>query len=209
MLVAPRDASAQVHWDAGANAGIVRRIYTGGAGGGGFGPMAGIQGHVALFPLVRLGGYFSHDLSPADDGGPARNVTSFGVRVKVGSPWPRGALHAWAFLGLGYAEVYARSYHRSVGVGDGGSPVFADALVAGASARHLDVPFGIGIGYRFWKPWELTLEVGSHFGLDFVGSLYEEPGRAAFPAGYAERRIAPVGTDAVAPFAVLGVSLDE
>lgn len=210
LLAVPRAAHAQsVHWDLGANAGVMYRVYTGGSGNGGAGPIAGIQGHVALFPLVRLGGYFSHDLSPTSEGGPARNVTSFGLRVKVGSPWPRGAFHAWAFLGLGYSEIYARSFHTSVPTGAAGAPGLQDALVAGAGSRHFDVPLGLGIGYRFWKPWELTLEVGSHFGLGFTGSLYDDPGRAAFAAGQPAISLSPVGSDVVAPFAVVGVSLDE
>jgi len=209
-LLVARSASAQVHWDAGASIGVVRRIYTGGTGDGGFGPVAGLQAHVALFPLIRVGGYVSHDLSPTNDGADARNITSAGLRLKVGSPWPHGgAWHAWAFLGVGYVGVYAPSYHRGLSIENGGSSAQADALVSGAGGSHVEIPLGLGIGYRFWKPWELTLEVGSRFGFGFAGSLYQDPGRAAWVAGAGQTRLAPVGNDAVAPFAVLGVSLDE
>ena len=208
-LLAAGAASAQLHWDAGVQAGVARRIYTGGTGGGGFGPIAGIQGHVALFPLIRVGAYLSHDLSPADDGGTMRNVTSAGLRLKVSAPWPRGQWHAWAFLGAGYVGVYAPSYHRALDTGVGTSPGLTDARVAGAGGSHVEIPLGIGVGYRFWRPWEVTLEVGSRFGFGFVGSIYQDPGRAAFPTGAGERHIEPIGSDTVAPFAVLGVSLDE
>ncbi|WP_394833676.1 hypothetical protein LVJ94_44935 [Pendulispora rubella] len=205
LLFSAREAHAQLHWDAGVHAGVARRIYTGGPGDGRFGPIAGVQGHVALLPLVRVGAYLSHDLSPTDDGGDARNVTSAGARVKVTSPWPNGKWHAWAFLGVGYVGVYARSYHRSFAT-NGGTE---DGLVAGAGGGHVEIPFGLGIGYRVWRPWEITLEVGTRFGFAFTGSLYQDPGRTAFLTGAGNRHIEPIGSDTVTPFAVLGLSLDQ
>jgi hypothetical protein len=210
VLSLSRSASAQVHWDVGAQVGAMRRIFIGGTGDGGFGPVATVQGHVALLPLIRVGGYFSHDIAPTTDDAAARHVTSGGLRVKGNLPWLRGKVHAWVLLGFGYAGVYGPSYHQPLNVVTSASPtpVSRDALVTGAGGSHFEVPVGVGFGYRFRRPWELTLELGSRFGFGFSGSLYNDPGRFALPAGEAPARLSPVGADSVAPFLVLGLSLD-
>ena len=118
-----------------------------------------------------------------------------GLRVKGSLPWLRGKTHAWIFAGLGYAAVSARSY-----------PLADDGRVRGSGGGHFEVPVGLGLGYRFHRPWELTLEVGSRFGFGFAGSVYG--GRYAEAPGGARSRLAPLGSDTLAPFAVLGVSLD-
>ncbi len=168
-----RDAAAQVHWDVGAEAGIQKRVLslTPGAADARFGPTGEIHAHVALLPLVRVGAYLGHDISPQGEG-PARQITSFGARIKLNSPWPRDAWHAWFFVGFGYAAVYAPSYHGAgVVPGSAGKP--DDVLVEGAGGGFFEVPVGIGLGYKLRKPLELTAELSGKVGFGSRGSLYD------------------------------------
>lgn len=189
-------AGAQVHWDVGANGGVARRVHSGGAGDGGFGPTAGLQGHVALLPLVRVGAYGAYERAPNTEEPAARDVFSGGLRVKGTLPWLRGKLNAWVFVGAGYVGVRAPSY-RAAG----------DARVSAGGGGHLEAPVGLGLGYRFKKPWSLTLEAGTRFGFAFTGSLYDGRGAVA-EASRSRSRLIPLGDDTLTPFAVLGVSLD-
>ena len=207
LFTVSRNAWGQLHWDAGINAGAQRRILTSGAGDGGIGPMVGLEAHIALIPLVRVGAYVTEEIAPTDDGAAARKITAGGIHAKGISPWPRGNFRGWIFAGLGYAGVYAPSYHRTLHISPDGtsSPLPRDTLVTGAGGSFFDVPVGIGASYKVRKPWEISLQVGARFGFGFTGSVYE--GRAALPAGSAQQILAPLGSDTVAVFMTLGVSL--
>jgi hypothetical protein len=167
VLVAP-SAAAQLHWDASAQAGVMKRVLGSRPDGGpdaGFGPVAQLTGHVALFPLVRVGAYFGHDISPMGGDLSARDLTWGGVRAKLMSPWPRGAFRAWLFAGFGLEGVYARSTARPGG------------LIDGAGGHFFEVPFGLGSSYTFRKPYALCAELGMRAGFAHSGSAYEPPAR--------------------------------
>ncbi|MDB4933766.1 MAG: hypothetical protein JWP87_738 [Labilithrix sp.] len=160
----PRTADAQIHWDASAQLGVMKRVLGDRPAGGndaGFGPVGQLTGHVALLPLVRVGGYFGHDISPVGGDVSARDLTWGGMRVKLMSPWPRGNLRAWLFAGFGYAGVYQRS------------TVHGPLVVDGAGGSSFEVPFGLGASYKLRKPWELCAELGGRTAFGYTGSVYE------------------------------------
>src|SRR3954465_5249941 len=105
-------AQAQVHWDVGAEAGVMKRVLTSRPDGGSdakFGPMVGLPAHVALMPLLRVGAYVNGELSPTDEP-TARRIYSGGLRLKMTPPvllGPNDALRVWIFAGFGYAGVYS------------------------------------------------------------------------------------------------------
>jgi len=180
----PSVAHAQVHWDTSAQAGIMKRVLVDRPSGGedaGFGPVAQLTAHVALLPLLRVGAYFGHDISPIEGPASARDLTWGGIRAKIMSPWPRGAMRAWLFVGFGYEGVYARS------------TTVAGSTVHGAGGGFFEVPFGIGASYKLRKPWELCAELGMRTGFAHTGSMYEQPGS---------------GTDRYAFGLTIGVLLD-
>jgi hypothetical protein len=199
MLLGPATASAQLHWDASAQAGVMKRVMVDRPSGGedaGFGPVGQLTGHVALLPLVRLGGYFGHDISPIIGVGSARDLTWGGVRAKIMSPWPRGDLRAWLFLGFGYAGVYARS------------TTVSGAVVHGAGGGFFELPFGIGASYKVRKPWELCAELGMKVGLGHHGSAYEDPGPRLTSPGAPDTNVPPAGKDRFGLGLTIGVLID-
>src|SRR5262249_1933395 len=71
-----RPALAQVHWDASAQVGVMKRFLADKSGDdAGFGPIGQLTGHVALLPLIHAGGYFGHDISPVSGEGATRDIT--------------------------------------------------------------------------------------------------------------------------------------
>jgi len=202
------DARAQLHWDAAAQVGVQKRFLSSQPPGGedaGFGPSAQLAAHVALLPLVRIGGYVGHDISPVGGDAAARNLTWGGLRAKVMSPWPRGSLRAWLFVGFGVAGTYAQSYRTSVTLP--GSPA-APTLVHGAGGHFFEVPFGLGASYKLRKPWELFAELGMRVGFAESGSAYEAPGPRVSRAGSPDGNVAPAGLDRFGVGLSLGVLVD-
>lgn len=213
LTLATSSAQAQVHWDASAQAGVMKRTLANRPAGGkdaGFGPVAQLTGHVALLPLVRLGAYVGHDISPMGGDASARDLTWGGLRAKIMSPWPRGALRAWLFFGFGYAGVYGRSTSAPRNFpGPPGTPaVRADAVVQGAGGSFFEVPFGIGASYKLRKPWELCAELGSRVGFGHRGSLYTDPGPQVSSPGRADSNALPAGADRFAVGLTIGVLVD-
>jgi len=191
LLLAAGDAKAQVHWDAEAQAGVVKRFTTGGGSGApmpGFGPSLELQGHVALVPMVRLGAYLSTDLSPVStDGEGPRTFWEGGLHVRfspplVGYPW-----RVWLFAGFGYAYTYDVGTRLSGGM--------------------LDVPVGLGLGSKLTRHTMLFAELGARFGFGFYGPMYT-PGSAS---GGSETGGGPayLGNDSVALSLSVGLSLEE
>ncbi len=216
-LVSSR-AGAQVHWDASAELGIMKRDLLhrpSGAPQAGFGPAGQLTAHVALLPLVRVGAYIGHDISPfASDGSAggsalapsARDVTWGGLRAKLMSPWPRGDARVWLFVGFGYAGVYQRSTSTTVGFpGPGG--VATERVVHGAGGGFFEVPFGLGASYKLRKPWQLCAELGARAGFGHSGSVYEAPGPRTTGAG-GEGHAPPAGIDRFAIGMTFGILLD-
>jgi len=215
-LLVARSAHAQLHWDASAQAGVMKRNLVNRPSGGhdaGFGPVGQLAGHVALFPLVRVGAYFGQDLSPIGGDGSARDLTWGGARAKLMSPWPRGAFRAWLFLGFGYSGVYARSTAglRTFPGPPGAPPVREAAVVQGAGGGFFEVPFGLGASYNFRKPFAVCAELGMRAGFGHSGSAYGPPGPEVKSAAAVPRpdgNALPAGTDRFAIGLSVGVLID-
>jgi hypothetical protein len=176
-------AGAQVHWDVGAQAGATERIATGAAVARTPGPSGEIHGHVAVYPMVRVGPYAAFDLSPAS-GRPARQIYAGGLRVKVTPPWLTPPWRTWGFLGFGLAYAYEPSSPTS----------------ASSSTGMVEVPIGVGLGLRVRGPWELCAELGARWNLADFGGARSPPPRLITPEP-------PVGNDSLAVSLSVGVSL--
>ncbi len=221
LLVAKR-AGAQIHWDASAQVGVMKRVLGNRPPGGddaGFGPAGQLTGHIALLPLVRLGAYIGHDISPFHGDGSvsardpsARDITWGGLRAKIMSPWPRGSARLWLFVGFGYAGVYQRST-TTVEAFPGPAATGPNAVatgnvtVHGAGGGFFEVPFGIGASYKLRKPWELCAELGARAGFGFAGSVYKAPGPRVTGVG-PDGNVPPAGTDGFAVGLTVGVLVD-
>jgi hypothetical protein len=199
-------AAAQVHWDVGAEVGPMKRFLGGklpDASDPGFGYFGEIHAHAAIIPLLRVGAYLSHDSSPLSNTG-GRQITSGGLRLKIASPWPSGVLRGWVFTGIGYAGVYAPSYHTQFSANGTSPPV--DTFVEGSSGSFWEVPLGVGLGYRLSKKVSLTGELGVRFGLGYGGDVYN--GRAGHQANLPDLNVDPAGSDFLATFLGIGVSFE-
>lgn len=206
-------ARAQLHWDASAQAGVEKRFLGARPPGGkdaGFGPALQLAGHLAFLPLVRLGAYVGHDISPLGGDSSARDLTWAGARVKVMSPWPRGSMRLWLFFGFGYDGVYQRSTSAPRNFpGPTSMPVVRDdAVVHGAGGGFFEVPYGIGASYKLRKPWELSAELGARSGFGFIGSAYEAPGPRVSSAGRPDSNALPAGNDRFGISLTVGVLVD-
>jgi hypothetical protein len=214
MALVPETAMAQLHWDASAQVGVMKRVLSDRPAGGddaGFGPTAQLTGHVALLPLIHAGAYLGHDISPLPDPAAARNITFGGARIKGMLPWIRGTVRAWAFVGFGYAGVYSQSYDTSFAIPDGtGAVTRMPVHVHGAGGGFFDLPFGLGASYRFFKPWELCAELGARVGFGHTGSVYDEPGPQVSIRGTDApgQNATPAGLDRFALGLTVGILLD-
>lgn len=194
VLSLAQPAAAQLHLDASAQVGVMKRFLSDTPPGGpdaGFGPAAQLSAHVALFPLVRVGAYVGHDISPMGGSLSARDLTWGGIRAKIMSPWPRGATRAYLFGGFGYDGMYARSSRVN------------GQLREGAGGGFFEVPFGVGVTYTFWKPFALVAELGGKVGFGEHGSAYDLPARGG--PGSAPL---PAGSDRFAVGLTVGILLD-
>jgi len=212
LLCHARESKAQLHWDASAQVGAMKRFLVNrpaNADDAGFGPTAQLTAHLALLPLVHVGAYLGADLSPLGGDAAARKLAFGGVRARGMLPWVRGTVRAWIFAGFGYSGVYAPSYETTFTITDaaGGStrrPVY----VQGAGGGFFEVPLGIGASYRFFKPWELCAELGARFGFGHTGTAYEHPGPGVRVADLPPQNAAPAGFDRFALGLTLGILLD-
>jgi hypothetical protein len=181
-------AIAQVRWDVGAEAGVMQRFTDRALGAPAPlpGPVGQVHAHVAVIPMLRLGVYLAHDISPAA-GLPAREITEAGVRAKLSPPLFAAPWHAWAFLGAGYARTYEPS-HPGAGV-----------FVPGAEGGILDAPLGVALGYRLDRTWEPFVELGVRIA---VATLNYSPRSCSCPGEYP-------GRDSVALSLSLGLNLNR
>jgi hypothetical protein len=205
-----KPAGAQVHGDVSAQVGVMKRFFSDSAGGQpGFGPAVQLTGGVALLPLLQVGGYFGHDISPLPSPAAARDITFGGLRLRGNVPWPGGQVRTWIFVGFGYAGVYSRSYATTLAVPDGlGGTTPQRVTVEGAGGSFFDLPFGIGASYKLRKPWELCAELAMRTGFGHTGSVYESPGPQVNLPGNTGQNVAPAGTDRFALGLTVGVLVD-
>jgi hypothetical protein len=187
-----------VRWDVGAELGALQRFTRGGDAGAPrptIGPGAALLAHVALVPMVRLGAYVAYDASPVD-GRSVRELVEGGVRLKVTPPILPRPWRAWLFAGLGYAWAFQPSYALTPAAGSAG-PVVAPAVEGGI----LDLPFGLGIGWRVQPEWTVFAELGGRASLIAAGAMEEAP-HCLCPGAF-------VGKDSFAVGLSLGVSWEQ
>jgi hypothetical protein len=208
-LLYAREAGAQLRWDASAQVGVMQRFTTGRDANvpfPGIGPVAELSAHIAILPLLRVGPYVSHDLSPLPGAGApsARQITEFGLEARLAPPLLPPPWHTWVLVGLGYARTYEPSYPVTA---SDGSIVVAQGLGGGILEGRL----GVGLGYRVTRSWEIFAELGGRVGLAFSGSMYSThdcgcpnlaPGEVFTPEPYP-------GKDSFALSLSLGLSLNQ
>jgi hypothetical protein len=152
------------------------------------GPVGELQAHVALLPMLRVGPYLTHDISPLGQA-PARQISELGLEARLTPPILPLPWRTWAFIGAGYARTYQPSYefwHTTL-------------FVPGAGGGFVDTRLGVGLGYRLSRPWEIFVELGGRLGFAFTGSMYE---RSACECG-----VYFAGKDSFALSLSLGLSL--
>lgn len=205
-------ARAQVRGDLGAFAGVSQRVLVSPSGGQGTpGPLVGVEGHVALMPLLRLGGYVTGEIAPTSDVVPAKDMLAFGVRAKIVPPWPRGDWHIWGALGFGFVTAYSPSYSQKLLLppSGGGAPVPTQANVDGAGGGFFEVPLSFGASYRVRKPLVVFAELTTRFGFGFFGTLYGGGnGRSVVTADLTPAAISSSGTDVFAAQLAVGAGFD-
>jgi hypothetical protein len=219
LVASPRSARAQLHADASAQAGPIKRWLASKPEGGAdatFGAQAQLAGHVALLPLVRAGGYATFDVTGAGDA--TRFFAGGGLHVKLLAPLPSRTHRVWLFAGLGLLGAWSPAYtstftvQRPLDV----VPFVSEGRAEGASGRLFEVPVGAGVSRKLWGPYALTAELGLRLGFAHGGSLYEAPGRAfvetsrrSFPSVFeAGGRAPPQGLDRFAVGLTVGVLYD-
>ncbi|HZU84013.1 MAG TPA: hypothetical protein VE987_13890 [Polyangiaceae bacterium] len=139
-----RSAAAQVRWDASVLVGATQRLTAGdpAAPRPTPGPSAEVHAHVAVLPMIRVGAYGAFDWSPAPSS-PSRRIGAVGLRVKLTPPILPAPWRTWAFLGAGVADAFTP---RDAG---------------GDSIGMVELPVGVGVGYKLRGPWELCAELGA------------------------------------------------
>jgi hypothetical protein len=183
-------ACAQVHWDAGAQAGVTKRFTAGGDAGApapGFGPSLELQSHVALVPMVRVGAYLGTDLSPAAPDG-LRTFWDGGLHVRLTPPLVSWPWRTWLFTGFGYS--------------------YAENLGPHLPGGFLEVPVGVGLGRKMGPHALLFVELGGRIDFAFYGRMYDRS--AVEAAGTTGEGGNPyVGKDTFALSLSVGLSLEE
>lgn len=204
-------ASAQLRGDIGAYGGISQRVLSPATNGGALpGPLFGLEGHIALFPLLRLGAYAHGEISPTNNQVAAREMLGAGLRVKVVPPWPRGDWRLWFALGVGYVGAYSPTYTQTLTLQPvGGTPTTSRLSVDSAGGGYVEVPLSVGVEYRKLKPFMIFAELTGRIGFGFSGSLYgANGGRGAKDENGAPSAIASDGADVFAIGLALGVGFD-
>jgi len=157
-LLATRDTAAQVHWDVSLAAGGTKRFLTdrpAGTKDSFVGPSAQLAAHLALLPLVHVGGYLGGELSPVSHAG-TRTLGSGGLHVKGLIPFFPRSMRGWIYTGFGYTRMSQQE----------------NPPVPGRGGGFLEVPFGFGASYKLRKPWSVFAELGGKVGVAHSGSAY-------------------------------------
>ena len=169
-LVVPSPARAQVNSDLGLSVGGSKRFTTGAeAGNPGFGPVFQLQGHLAIFPMVRVGLYAAADISPMSGFG-GRQFYVGGLHIKLTPPLLSAPWKTYAFTGFGAGYARQDSY-PGPGLALSGQPVTVP--YDSTDGALFEVPVGVGLAYRMRAPWEVFVELAGRFGVAFLGRLYD------------------------------------
>jgi hypothetical protein len=173
-----------LRWDASAQAGLAKRLTTGGAPGAGspdFGPVVQLETHVAVIPMVRGGFYLAEDLAPVSGG--VREFTAAGLHARLSPPLLDAPWRTWLAFGLGFSVGYDTA--RAV------------------PGELFDVPVGLGLGNKVGAHTLLFAEGGARFGFGHYGAMYDGSAAASTSSG------TYLGHDVVALSLTVGLSLDE
>jgi len=197
-------ASAQLHWDTGLSVGPMRRTLIGGASDSSLGPTAVLEGHVALFPLLRVGAYGTFDFAKVASEPDARFGGSFGLHAKVAVPGMPKSWKGALFLGLGYA-LLASAAHERLFIR---TNVRERIAVPGATGGMLEIPFGFQAAYKASQRFHLIFQLGVRFGFANHGELFD--GRVAKTVPIGNELVLPsAGAASLSPFLLVGVSFDR
>lgn len=214
LLLVAAPASAQLHYDAGLQLGVAKRFLGNKNANGddaGFGPIGEARIHLALVPLVRVGVYVMHDISPISgtNEGPARQITAGGLHAKIALPFPQATIRPYAGIGFGYVGAYAPSYHAFNVPSSGGSTI-DDLLIEGAWGHYFEIPISIGGALKLSRGLDLTAELGARFGFGFGGDLYTDRiGHASSATlGTIDQSVGFPGDDTFATTLTVGLSFD-
>ena len=148
VLLVAAPGAAQVRYDVGALGSFQQRILSDGSAAEG-GALT-VEGHVALFPLLRIGGWLTGEGSKPLGASPVRELFGGGLQLRVLSPWPRGKWRVWLATGFGYDGLASDA-------GGGG---------------FFEVPAIVGASYRFRRPWVFLMELAARPSFGFWGSYY-------------------------------------
>jgi hypothetical protein len=212
LLFVTSTASAQVHGDASAQVGVMKRFASDRVvqNDVGFGPTAQLTAHLALIPLVYVGGYAGADTNvTGTDSFPQRNIFWGGARAKGMIPFVRGAARLWLFAGFGYAGVYQYARLPRLGGAFTDDPATLPR-VQGANGGFFEVPFGVGASYKLRKPWHLTAELGARAVFGHSGAAYDGAPIVyqRSPSPQAPQRFPAPGIDRFALGLSVGVLID-
>jgi hypothetical protein len=209
VLLSAREAGAQLRWDASAEVGVMQRFTTGrdvNVPFPGIGPVAELNAHLAILPLLRVGPYAAHDISPLPGGTQtARQITEAGLEARIAPPLLPPPWHTWLLVGLGYARTYEPSYPVTA---SNGSTVVIGGQGGGLGEGRL----GVGLGYRVTRSWEIFAELGGRVGLAFSGSMYtngHDCGCVTLPPGEVYTPTPYPGKDSFALSLSLGLGLNQ
>jgi len=155
LSLAPRSAHAQLHTDVSLQAGLEKRLLASRGPAipdAGLGPRLDLRAHLAFFPFIRLGAYGAFAFAP--QAGEGRTMGALGLHAKIVSPFPRSdTFSLWLGVGAGYARTFVSGPTSPAG-------------------GYVEVPLGIGAGYKLRKPFTLFGEVQSIFGVGHHGAAY-------------------------------------
>jgi hypothetical protein len=220
FLVFPARAEAQLHWDANVQAGASGRLFSNGGLPGSFGPVVGAEADVAIIPLLRLGVYGDYEYADTTEPAPS-SVVSFGGRLKVMLPGDRNRVHLWFFTGFGAVVWNAPPYTFQDQTSPNDNGATSTGTAVAATGYFFEVPVGVGMGWRFQRPWELVAELQGRFGFDMNGSYFTQDSGFSDPdtsgalgttrptTGNNGTASAPTGNDVFAILLTVGVGFDK
>ncbi len=216
ITLVPNVAFGQLHWDAGVSAGPMRRVLFGGNSAGDMGFTTGLDAHVALFPLLRVGAYATFDTSGANNEDVTRLGFSGGLHAKLTLPlMPKGWKGAF-LLGLGYAFTARPEDERERSVAGVPTRFVAPSQTGGM----LEIPLGIQTAYDLHHGTpkalgaassivsRITFQLGMRVAFAHHGSLFDDQTVIATDTG-SSLTLRSAGTPTLSPFLLVGVSFDR
>lgn len=192
-----------MHWDVSLTGGVLRRALIGGSGDASIGGGAQLKGHVAIFPLIRLGLYSNLDFYPVNGGEGTRRTITFGITPKISIPGMPKHWRGGLYTGLGFAWSNSSAYELVYTPEPNRTVTTAAPSAAGT---HWEVPLGFQMTYRMSKQWSLVFDTGVKFGFLFGNDLYN--GRPAVRSDIGEVILPSRGNNVLSVFFSMGIGFD-